>query len=200
MYDVLIIGAGFAGLTAARRLKEDGLKISVLEARDRVGGRVWTHHLDEQTYVDFGGQWLGPTQDFAYALAKELGVETYRTYNEGKNIVALNGSINQYTGLIPSLSVYKPMFLGNGCTGHWNDYTASPGSVPDESLWWKAEKRHRIISRDYQRLKPTIQNRREAIQEELIATEKQLISQKSNAETLDIFSRKALYDHLALLE
>ena len=105
MYDVIVIGAGFAGLTAARRLNEAGRNVLLLEARDRVGGRVYTHWLDQHTYVDLGGQWIGPTQDFAYALARELGVETYRTYNEGKNIIALNDKVKFYTGLIPKIDV-----------------------------------------------------------------------------------------------
>lgn len=105
MYDVLLIGAGFAGLTAARRLREAGKHILLLEARDRVGGRVWTRWLDEHTYVDLGGQWIGPTQDHAYALAREFGVETYPTYNEGRNILALNGRVKTYQGLIPKLDI-----------------------------------------------------------------------------------------------
>ncbi|MBV6427660.1 MAG: putative flavin-containing monoamine oxidase AofH [Haliscomenobacter sp.] len=105
MYDVVLIGAGFAGLTAARRLQEAGREVLLLEARDRVGGRVWTHWIDGQTYVDYGGQWIGPTQDHAYALAAELGVETYATYNSGKHVIALDGSVNTYRGLIPKIDL-----------------------------------------------------------------------------------------------
>ncbi len=105
MYDVIIIGAGFAGLTAARRLLEAGRNILLVEARNRVGGRVYTHWLDENTYVDLGGQWIGPTQDRAYDLAHELNVDTYRTYNQGKNVIALDGRVKFYVGLIPKIDL-----------------------------------------------------------------------------------------------
>jgi len=75
--DTVVIGAGFAGLAAARALADDGIGVVVLEARDRVGGRAHTVHLDDGTSVDVGGQWIGPTQDAMYALAAEHGVETY---------------------------------------------------------------------------------------------------------------------------
>lgn len=103
--DSLIIGAGFAGLTAARTLHAAGREVLVLEARNRVGGRVFTKKLDEQTYVDLGGQWIGPSQDYIIALAREMGVETFPTYNEGRNVIALGEGIRTYRGLIPKLDL-----------------------------------------------------------------------------------------------
>src|SRR3954462_4730770 len=81
--EVCIVGAGYAGLTAGLRLKQVGRDALVLEARDRVGGRVYTEHLLDGTWLDFGGTWFGPGQDRAYALAEEMGVGTYPTWNEG---------------------------------------------------------------------------------------------------------------------
>ncbi len=111
VYDVIIIGAGFSGLTAARKLKEAGKKILVLEARDRVGGRVHTHYFDDRTYIDLGGQWIGPTQDRIYDLANELEVKTFPTYNSGKNILALNKKLKHYKGLIPKIDFLSLMDL-----------------------------------------------------------------------------------------
>lgn len=62
IYDAIIVGAGFSGLLAARELYRAGKNILLLEARDRVGGRIYTQWLDEHTYVDLGGQWIGSTQ------------------------------------------------------------------------------------------------------------------------------------------
>jgi monoamine oxidase len=75
--DVCVVGAGFAGLAAAYRLKQAGANVVVLEARKRVGGRSWSVRMKDGTFVDFGGQWVGSTQDRFYALIKEMGGETY---------------------------------------------------------------------------------------------------------------------------
>jgi monoamine oxidase len=58
--DVVVVGAGYAGLTAALRLTQAGRSVVVLEARDRVGGRVYTETLPDGTWLDFGGTWIGP--------------------------------------------------------------------------------------------------------------------------------------------
>lgn len=76
-----------------------------MEARDRLGGRTHTRHFDDGKYVDIGGQWIGPTQDRMYELAREQGIEWYETYNEGKNILDLNHVIKTYTGLIPKMDI-----------------------------------------------------------------------------------------------
>ncbi len=103
--DTIIVGGGFSGLAAAKVLHQQGKQFVILEARDRVGGRTYTRRFDDGKYVDLGGQWIGPTQDRMYALAKEHGVEWYETYNEGKNIIDLNKTVRYYTGLIPKIDV-----------------------------------------------------------------------------------------------
>jgi monoamine oxidase len=103
--DCIVIGAGFSGLAAGRILHEEQKSFLILEARDRVGGRTHTRHFDNGKYVDIGGQWIGPTQDRMYDLAREHGIEWYETYNEGKNILDLNLVIKTYTGLIPKMDI-----------------------------------------------------------------------------------------------
>lgn len=103
--DVIIIGGGFSGLAAARILHQQGKKFLLIEARDRLGGRTHTRRLDDGSYVDIGGQWIGPTQDRMYSLCKEYNVKWYETYNQGKNIIDLNQVIKTYTGLIPKMDV-----------------------------------------------------------------------------------------------
>jgi monoamine oxidase len=70
--DVLVVGAGLAGLTAARDLKAAGRSVLVLEARDRVGGRVVNRDIGDGKVVEMGGEYAGPTQDRVLALAAEL--------------------------------------------------------------------------------------------------------------------------------
>jgi len=102
--DVVVIGAGFAGLVAARELKASGLSVAVLEARDRVGGRVMNATTSDGTVVELGGQWIGPTQDRVIALADELGLERFPTYNTGENLVHDGKRLRRYKGAIPKLS------------------------------------------------------------------------------------------------
>jgi len=83
--DVVIIGAGASGLTAATDLKKAGLTVAVLEARDRVGGRLWTDDIDGAT-LEIGGQWVSPDQDALIDTLAELGLETYSRYREGINV------------------------------------------------------------------------------------------------------------------
>jgi monoamine oxidase len=102
--DVAIIGAGLAGLTAARTLVAEGKNVLVLEAQKRVGGRTLGHTLEDGSVLELGGQWLGPTQAKMYALCKELGLETYPTYTSGDGIVSLNGSMMRLKSGDSSLS------------------------------------------------------------------------------------------------
>ena len=71
--DVVVVGAGLAGLTAARELQAAGSSVLVLEARDRVGGRMLNEPIGDGKVVEVGGQWVGPAQDRCCALARELG-------------------------------------------------------------------------------------------------------------------------------
>jgi len=82
--DVAVVGAGTAGLVCARELVRAGRDVMVIEARDRVGGRLLNHHFDDGNVVELGGQWVGPTQDRILALIDELGLETFPTYVTGE--------------------------------------------------------------------------------------------------------------------
>jgi monoamine oxidase len=90
--DVVVVGAGFAGLTAARRLAAAGRHVVVLEARDRVGGRVRNHALADGEVVEVGGQFVGPTQTRMLALAAEVGVATYPVHDEGRHVLRTAGT------------------------------------------------------------------------------------------------------------
>jgi monoamine oxidase len=60
--DVAIVGAGLAGLVAARRIAAGGARPLVIEARDRVGGRLLNEEIGDGKVVEVGGQWIGPTR------------------------------------------------------------------------------------------------------------------------------------------
>jgi len=96
--DVVVIGAGATGLTAATRLRDAGRSVIVLEARDRVGGRLLTDEIDGQMY-EVGGQWVSPDQTALIATLDELGLETYPRYRDGESVyVGADGAAKRFTG------------------------------------------------------------------------------------------------------
>jgi monoamine oxidase len=100
--DVVVVGAGFSGLMAARCLVAGGLSVRVLEARDRVGGRTLTRQVEGEA-IDIGGQWIGPAQHRMHALCKELHIGLFPTFDRGRKILDVAGKQSTYEGAIPSL-------------------------------------------------------------------------------------------------
>lgn len=103
MLDTLVVGAGLAGMRTARGLRDGGRSVVVLEARDRVGGRLHTRRLGG-TELDVGGQWIGPGQPRVNALAEQLGLTRFPTFVTGKKVFEIDGLRRTYKGSIPSLS------------------------------------------------------------------------------------------------
>ena len=99
--DCIVVGAGFAGLSAADALVREGRRVCVVEARNRVGGRVATVHLADGTPLDIGGQWIGPTHDRMYALCRRYGAEVYPMHAGGKNLLLIGGKRRHHRGHIP---------------------------------------------------------------------------------------------------
>lgn len=101
--DAVVVGAGIAGLVAARELVREGKSVAVLEARDRVGGRTLNRKIRGGEVVEIGGQWVGPRdqQTRIQDLIEELGLETFNTYIQGENVYFRDGVRQTYTGTIP---------------------------------------------------------------------------------------------------
>ncbi|WP_174187428.1 flavin monoamine oxidase family protein [Nocardia barduliensis] len=111
--DFCVIGGGFAGLTAALRLKQMGRSVALLEARDRLGGRTFTEIRDDGSWIDRGGAWIGPGQDRIQALMTEFGVTSYKQYTDGEAMMVVDGKQHRYTGTIPwTMSPWAAMNLG----------------------------------------------------------------------------------------
>jgi monoamine oxidase len=102
--DLVVIGAGLAGLSAARAATTAGASVVVVEARDGVGGRVLNEDIGGGNVVEVGAQWIGPTQDRLAALAAKLDVETFPTYGEGENVIEYGGRLRRYRGTIPRIN------------------------------------------------------------------------------------------------
>ncbi len=102
--DAVVVGAGLAGLAAARALRAAGRTVVVLEARDRVGGRTLNEPIGAGKVVEIGAQWVGPTQDRINGLIAELGLETFPTHAAGTNLFERGGKIGRYEGTIPKVN------------------------------------------------------------------------------------------------
>ena len=101
---MVVVGAGLAGLTAARKLTREGISAVVVEARDRVGGRTLNHPIGDGKVVEIGGQWVGPGQDHVIALIDELGLERYDTHDNGLRVIERRGRVRSYRGDIPKVT------------------------------------------------------------------------------------------------
>jgi monoamine oxidase len=100
--DVIVVGAGFAGLTAARDIVRAGKSVIVVEARDRVGGRVWNHDLGGGEQSERGGTFVGPTQNRILALAEQVGVGKFDTFVDGNNVAIIQGQRSEYSDTGPT--------------------------------------------------------------------------------------------------
>ncbi|MGH7022843.1 MAG: flavin monoamine oxidase family protein [Caulobacteraceae bacterium] len=134
--DVVVIGAGFAGLKAARELTDRGLSVILVEAKDRVGGRTKRADLAGRA-IDLGGQWVGARHSVLLAEAERLGLVAYPQYAAGKTIVRLAGKTAAFSGEVPPLSPFALLELA-GLQRHWN---RDMGTVPAEEPW-SAPKAH----------------------------------------------------------
>ena len=134
--DFCVVGAGFAGLTAALRLKQAGRSVALLEARDRVGGRTYTEVLPDGSWVDRGGAWVGPGQDRIYALMNEFGVPAYKQFVDGQAMMIVDGKQHRYKGTIPwTVSPWALANIGMGLLEAEQMCKAIPREAP-----WKAKK------------------------------------------------------------
>jgi monoamine oxidase len=100
--DVLVLGAGYAGLTAASVLADAGVDVLLIEARDRVGGRCHTERFPDGSWIDMGGQWVGPTQRKLRALAAKHRIATFPTHDRGEAVDLWQGVSSRYTGPLPT--------------------------------------------------------------------------------------------------
>ena len=140
--DVVVVGAGLAGLAAARELRSAGRDVVVLEARDRVGGRTLNEPIGDGKVVEIGAQWVGPTQDRVLRLIRELGLETFPTYVAGESVFERGGHLARYSGTIPRANPVGLLEVGIAL----KRLNAMAARVPPEAPWrapkarrWDAE-------------------------------------------------------------
>jgi monoamine oxidase len=133
--DVVVVGAGLAGLIAARDLLAANASVLVLKARNRVGGRLLNHTLANGSVVELGGQWVGPTQDRVLELAEDLGLGLFPTYIDGEHFLAVDGSVERYGGE----DFHLPGEASADVTETWEQLQELAEEVPLDEPWGAAK-------------------------------------------------------------
>jgi monoamine oxidase len=153
--DVVVVGAGLAGLYAARELSAGGASVVVLEARARVGGRTESARIGNG-FFDLGAQWIGPTQPRMNALVRELGVSTFPTHTQGRALMDLDGKVSAFAGTIPKLAPHKllqlHLLIRQMEKLRKRVPVAAPETAPDaealDAMSLESFKRSRLVPRD----------------------------------------------------
>lgn len=102
-YDAVVVGSGLSGLAAAQELTNANKTFIVLEARDRVGGRVYAKKLPSGRGVEMGAEFIGPTQDRVIDTVHKLGLEFYETPVDGENIFFTNNEAKRFRDIFGAL-------------------------------------------------------------------------------------------------
>ncbi|KUM61926.1 hypothetical protein ACN42_g5176 [Penicillium freii] len=132
--DVAIIGGGLSGLSTAKSLAAANKTFVILEARDRVGGRVLNANITGKSIQELGAAYVGPTQNRVLALATELGLPTYKTYTVGNSTFYRNSTTHHY---LDSLGGIPPVGLDSlvELAVFMNDINTLASMVDLEAPW-----------------------------------------------------------------
>jgi monoamine oxidase len=134
-FDVIVVGAGISGMTAAHRLKENGLRALVLEGKDRVGGRTWSEPA-EGGPIDFGGMFIGETHHRSMQLGEELGLEKVPARPSGDMAWIIDGDlIRAGDGGYPSVKTTIGSSLETALTDAFGKVDALAQRVGSTAPW-----------------------------------------------------------------
>ena len=162
--DVIVVGAGFAGLKAAQDLVAQGRSVILLEANNRVGGRIKRSEVAGRV-VDVGGQWVGTGHDLLLGEANKYGIRTYAQYDSGKTVMQLLGKLTQFTGAVPRMPLLALIELYR-IQKRWDREMKevpadAPWNAPKAKQWdsitlesWILRHVHTAAAREFARLVP----------------------------------------------
>ncbi len=131
---VIVLGAGFAGLAAAKYLKNKGISVMVLESRNRTGGRVFSHHPEKanQLVIELGAEWVGNSHERVIQLCSEFGLELLN--NQFESHLSLQGQY-QKAGEWDFSKEFNEFWKNK--TNLWNKMTAAQRKKLDKMDWWR---------------------------------------------------------------
>lgn len=132
-YDAIVVGGGMAGLYAARTLRRAGKRVVLLEANDRLGGRVVNLKVGPRAddVMEGGAQWISPSQPLIQGLMKQYKLKTYKNYDTGKTSLSLNGQVASFDGIIAPL----PGDAAAQLLGGFSKLTSMAATVPIDGPW-----------------------------------------------------------------
>ncbi|MGA3128796.1 MAG: NAD(P)/FAD-dependent oxidoreductase [Candidatus Korobacteraceae bacterium] len=135
--DVIVIGAGVAGLEAARRLADAGLRVLILEARNRIGGRVWTTHTPSGVPVELGAEFVHgrPRSAFDYIRSANLDVREF----SGPQWVQLDGKLLCSGDFFAHTKSILDKMSGSGPDHSFANFLDECESEDDDAKLWGLE-------------------------------------------------------------
>lgn len=144
---VVIIGAGFAGLAAAYKLKQKGCEVTILEARNRIGGRVFSYEIDknEKLVIELGAEWVGDSHERMKALCQEFGLDLMN--NQFNTHLTFAGEYSP-RGRWDYSNAWKTKF--EKIIEDYAKYTDEDKKKLDKMDWWRFLMNNRISERDLQ--------------------------------------------------
>src|SRR3954469_23599262 len=135
--DAVVVGAGISGLVAARELDAAGASVLVLEARDRVGGRVHGMRIADGPVADLGGEYFGVLTHKIRDLARAVGIEERMVYDEGHKLTELGPDVHRYNGYLPRVGLVPLLDMAQAT----QRFERMARSVPPEAPWSAAKAR-----------------------------------------------------------
>ncbi|GAB3442016.1 flavin monoamine oxidase family protein [Actinophytocola sediminis] len=129
--DVVVVGAGFAGITAASELKRAGYQVALLEARDRLGGRSLSHPIGEGKIVELGCEFHGQPNAVSARMAASLGIGSQKVYDDGFKLIETGSKLTRWKGSIPKISPLALADFGQAALR----IERMRKEVPEESPW-----------------------------------------------------------------
>lgn len=143
--DVIILGAGFSGLAAGRLLNDNGANVTILEARNRLGGRIFSHEIDkaDNIVIELGGEWIGRSHERMIEICKELGLELINNEFDDRLVYEDKFYTPEEWDFTPEWKVKWDKIIAD-----YKNFTEDDKKQLDKMDWWRFLMNNDIPARD----------------------------------------------------